>query len=707
MSQRTIRRSSPLLILGLVTPELLLNPVAAHEVTEETPYELEEMVIEGRAQDLTGYATTASQGRVGQVELEKRPILRPGEVLETIPGLMATQHSGSGKANQYFLRGFNLDHGTDFSTTLDGVPLNLRTHGHGQGWLDTNFLIPELIDYVEYKKGVYYPEVGDFSSAGTSAITTADELDKGIASLGIGSSDFYRGLLANSHKLGDGSFLYGLEYQYYNGPWDVPQNMDKYNALLKYTHGTPLHGFSLSFTGYHSTWTSTDQVPQRAVDQGIISELGALDPTDGGDIHRYSLGFEWWHHHENASTTANAYMVYSDLSLFSNFTFNLDDPVNGDQFEQVDERYLFGGKVAHNWQSQLFTDIPTQHELGLEVRHDHIPDVALHHTKARQRLGTTRKDRVEEFSFGAYYRNETQWFEKLRTIAGLRGDFYYFDVNSSLDANSGSDTAGIVSPKVGLVLGPWYDTEFYGNFGLGFHSNDARGVTISVDPTDGITPAQPVDPLVRSLGGEVGVRTTFIDGLNSTLSLWYLELDSELLFVGDAGGTEASRSSRRYGLEWANSYQVTDWLSLDADFTFTESEFTEPDPDPAVLGDEIPGAIDFTAAAGASIDLPNGIFGSLRVRHFGSRPLIEDNSVRSDPTTVVNLQTGYRLAENLSLHLDVLNLLDSDDHDIDYFYASRLPDALVEPNELAAGVSDIHFHPVEPRQFRGYVVWRF
>jgi len=424
----------------------------------------------------------------------------------------------------------------------------------------------------------------------------------------------------------------------------------------------------------------------------------------------------WWHDHGEASTTrANAYVVYSGLNLFSNFTFFLDDPVKGDQFEQVDERYIFGGNVSHNWESDWPFGFTAEHELGLQLRHDHIPAVALHKTQDRQRWQTTRDDNVEEFSFGAFYRNETYWHEKLRTMVGLRGDFYFFDVESSLPANSGSDTDGIVSPKVGLILGPWYDTEFYANFGLGFHSNDARGVTISVDPADPTVASEPVEPLVRSLGGESGIRNTFIPGLNSTLSLWYLKLDSELLFVGDAGVTEPSRESQRYGLEWANFYQVTDWLTLDADFTFTKAEFTQPDPDNPAAGDEIPGSMDLTIASGVTIDLPNGIFGSLRVRHFGSRPLIENDSVRSDSTTVLNLQTGYRVMENLSLHLDILNLLDSDDHDIDYYYASRLKgEVLPRAGEDCDGGAldpsrgcDIHFHPVEPRQFRGYIVWRF
>jgi len=306
-----------------------------------------------------------------------------------------------------------------------------------------------------------------------------------------------------------------------------------------------------------------------------------------------------------------------------------------------------------------------------------------------------RDDTVHETSVGMYYQNQTQWLPKMRTVIGLRGDVFVFDVDSNLAVNSGNNTATIFSPKLGLIVGPWARTEVYLNGGFGFHSNDARGTTIKVDPNTG-DPVQRVEPLVRTKGAEIGVRSTLIPGLNTTLAFWYLTLDSELLFVGDAGTTEASRPSQRYGVEWANFYKVLPWLTLDFDLSYSQARFIDSDP----AGHAIPGAIELVIATGATMALPYGWFGSLRARYFGPRPLIEDNSVRSDSTTLLNLQAGYKY-KNWLAQLDVLNLLDSQDHDINYFYASRLP------GEPAAGVADLHFHPVEPRTVRFSLTYKF
>ncbi len=493
MKRHKLRRRPYALSTGFFALFALASGSPAHETGEVE--QLEETVVEGRGQDLTGIAEGASVGRVGLLELANRPLLRAGEILEVVPGLIITQHSGTGKANQFFLRGFNLDHGTDFSTSVDGMPINLRTHGHGQGYLDLNLLIPELIDYIEFKKGLYYPEVGDFSSAGTSTVYLADALPKGLAEFGAGEDDFYRGLFANSSQLGAGDLLYAGEVQYYDGPWVREENLRKFNGLLRYTGGRAGRGYSLTAMGYDADWDATDQIPQRAVDSGLISRLGALDLTDGGDSSRFSLSGRYWHEHEKAATRAGVYAVYYDLDLFSNFTYFLDDPVNGDQFEQVDERVYFGGDVSHQWLTDRFLGSESQHELGLQLRHDHIMEVGLHKTAARQRLSTVRDDAVDEFSVGAYYRNETRWKEKFRTVVGLRGDFFYFDVDSLLDANSGSETDGVVSPKASLIFGPWWDTEIYLNGGFGYHSNDARGTVTTIDPANG----DPASPL-RSAG---------------------------------------------------------------------------------------------------------------------------------------------------------------------------------------------------------------
>jgi hypothetical protein len=336
-----------------------------------------------------------------------------------------------------------------------------------------------------------------------------------------------------------------------------------------------------------------------------------------------------------------------------------------------------------------------EHTIGLQMRYDYIPEVGLHKTRQRTRLRVVRDDQVHETSFGMYYENQTRWFDKMRTILGLRGDVFVFDVDSNLAVNSGDKTDAIFSPKLTLIFGPWASTEVYLSGGSGFHSNDARGTTIRVDPQTGEA-VEPVDPLVRSKGAEIGVRSTVIPNLHTTVAFWYLHLDSELLFVGDAGTTEASRPSQRYGVELANFYRLTSWLTLDFDLAYTKAEFTDSD----AAGDHIPGAFEMTLAAGATVRFPFGLFGSLRARYFGPRPLIENGSVESDPTTLFNLQVGYTY-KNFVAQLDILNLLDSKDHDIDYFYASRLQ------GEPAAGMEGIHFHPVEPRTVRLYLTYKF
>jgi hypothetical protein len=267
------------------------------------------VVVTGRADDLVGIAGSASEGRVGQAQFETRPFLRPGEVLEVVPGVAVTQHSGTGKANQYFLRGFNLDHGTDFSSFVDGAPINLPTHAHGQGYMDLNWVIPELVDYVTFRKGPYYADVGDFSSAGTAAFHLVKTLPEGLAKVGIGQDDFYRVLVAQTPQLGPGHLLYAFEAQFYNGPWDHNEHVHKFNGLLKYTIARGPSTFTLGFTAYSNSWDSTDQIPQRAVDQGLISRLGAIDPSDGGRTSRFSLYSDWSYKGEKSLTQANAYLA--------------------------------------------------------------------------------------------------------------------------------------------------------------------------------------------------------------------------------------------------------------------------------------------------------------------------------------------------------------------------------------------------------------
>jgi hypothetical protein len=652
----------------------------------------DEVIVRGRWDDPFGYSISASQGVVGADELDARPRLRTGEILEVVPGLIVTQHSGTGKSNQMFLRGFNLDHGTDFATWVDGMPVNMPTHGHGQGYTDVNFLIPELVERLEYRKGAYYAEVSDFSSAGAAYMSTYRRLDEGMIKAGLGENGYLRALLADSVSAGNGDVMLGLQVHRYDGPWaDIDEDVKRNNVLLRYSgEGTNDGQWDVAFMGYDARWNSADQIPRRAVESGLISPLGSIDTSLGGETSRYSFSGSWNAEIGAGRARLNAYTIDYDLNLFSNFTYFLDDPVDGDQFEQLDERRITGGDFAYS-----FGEAELQHTFGVMLRYDDISDVGLFRTANLERQSTVRRDSVEELALGIYYANEKRWTDRLRTTIGIRVDSFDFDVTSDLAANSGSASDSLIAPKFNLIYVASDNTELYVSTGKGFHSNDARGTTITIDPVSG-DPADPVSPLVDAHEFEVGFRSFVEQRLNVSAALWYLELDSELLFVGDAGNTEASRPSKRYGLEVPLYYRPTDRVTLDLELAFTQSEFTEFDP----AGDEIPGSIDRVLAAGITYENPDGFYGSARLRHFGPRPLIEDGSVESDASTIFNASIGFR-RERYDLRIDLLNVFDSDDDDITYLYASRLA------GEPADGVEDQHFHPIEPRTLRAYFGWNF
>ncbi|MEZ5556488.1 TonB-dependent receptor [Haliea sp.] len=676
-------------------PALLvgLSPAAAGQT-------LETVTVEGRRVSLVGEAITASEGVIGRREIALRPLLRTGEVLELVPGMVVTQHSGTGKANQYFLRGFNLDHGTDFATFIDGMPLNLRSHGHGQGYTDLNPVIPEALATIAYKKGPYYADVGDFSGAGSAEMRTVDRVDDGLAEITWGEDGYQRLVLVDSQRAAGGDWLYALEGNRYDGPWrGVEEDLSRVNLLLK--HSRELAGGSLSLTAmaYDNSWNSADQIPARAVTQGIIDDLGVIDDTVGGESSRYSLSAAW----RSDVWQAEAWLVRYDLNLWSNFTYFLDDPERGDQFEQVDERLLYGGRLRYNLVTTL-AGLPMTQTFGVELRVDDIDEVGLYRSVARQRTGPVRSDAVEESSIGLFWEQKLQWTPRLRSVVGLRYDHFDFDVSSAIDrningvdlsANGGRATDDLWSLKGSLIYSLSDDWETYVSAGQGFHSNDARGTTVRIDPADGAV-IDAVDPLVRSLGYEAGVRGFWRERLNTSLAVWYLELDSELLFVGDAGNTEASGRSERNGVEITAYYALSEAWTLDLEYAWTDARFAD-----APRGERaIPGAVEHVAQAGISLDDGEDWFGSLRLRYFGERPLVEDASATSDATFSVNLGLGRHLGD-WTLRADVLNLLDSDDHDIDYFYASRLP------GEAEGGVEDQHYHVLEPRTVRLTAAYRF
>lgn len=640
--------------------------------------QLKPVTVQGNYQNAVGTSDAASEGVVTSTLIEARPTLRPAEVLEFVPGVIVTQHSGDGKANQYFLRGFNLDHGTDFATWVDGMPANMVSHAHGQGYSDLNWLMPELVDRIAYRKGPYYADEGDFSSAGAAHIRLFDRLPANIAQATVGENGYRRGLVAGNADAADGRLIYAIEAANNDGPWLNPERFRRTNGVLRYSRGDANDRFSLTAMAYSARWNATDQIPERAVADGRVDRFGAIDPTDGGSTSRYSLSWDMSKRVGDGQWQASAYAMRSQLTLYSNFTYLLDDPVHGDQFSQAEERTLLGGSLARKWSTPIGGREGST-TLGVQLRQDRIDPLGLYATAARERLETIQQSRVRETSVGIHAHNETQWTPWLRSIAGLRYDRFHFDVASPVDADSGKRTAGIASPKLSLVFGPWAKTEYFINAGAGFHSNDARAAI-----------AATATPLVRSRGMEIGARTELVPGLQSSLAVWQLRLASELVFVGDAGDTEASRASRRQGIEWNNHWRATDWLLVDADLSVSRARFTQPDP----AGDHVPGSVGKVFSLGATVTQWGPWFGQFQLRYFGPRPLVEDNSQRSNATTLAYARVGYRISPKLKLALDVFNLLNRRASDIDYYYVSRLAG---EPSE---GVADRHFHPVEPRSFR-------
>ena len=649
--------------------------------------------VQSSRNSVLGEAGTANEGLVTQQQLDARTVYRPGEVLEAVPGLIVSQHSGEGKANQFYLRGFNLDHGTDLRTTIDGMLVNQRSHSHGQGWTDVNFLIPELTTSLDYRKGPFYAAEGDFASAGSVNVKYADTLKQGIASFGIGQNGYGRTLLAAAPKLGDGNLLYAVELFHNNGPFTVADDYRKRNGVLRYSQGTEANGFNVTLMAYDAKWHATDQIPQRALDNGSLKRFDAVDQTDGGKSSRYSLSGAWRESTATTQTQINAYVVRNRLDLFSNFTYYLDDPVNGDQFFQPDRRTTTGINASHTWSSSMMGRA-TENTVGVQFQNDSISN-GLYSTVARQVLSTTRADNITERSLGLYLENKTPWSDKFRTVAGVRADTFQFKVRSDNPANSGNTSATKVSPKLNLIFGPWNKTEFYTSAGYGFHSNDARGTTITTEPKTGLA-ADRVPPLVRSKGIELGVRTEALPGLQSALSFYRLDFDSELTFAGDAGTTQAGRPSRRTGFEFSNYYKPNRWVTIDADLAFARARFRSFDP----IGDRIPGAIEGVASLAVSVDRVGPYFGTLQLRYFGPRPLIEDNSVRSRSTATLNGRIGYRVNPKVKLELEGFNLTNRRDSAIDYFYQSRLKGE-------AAPVDDVHLHPIESRSFRLSMVVNF
>ncbi|WP_343027546.1 TonB-dependent receptor domain-containing protein [Massilia sp. MP_M2] len=645
-------------------------------------FQLQRVLVEGARASQLGIADSAGAGSAGAKDLAGRIAYRPGELLEVTPGLIASQHSGEGKANQFYLRGFNLDHGTDLATWVDGMPVNQRSHAHGQGWTDLNFLIPELVGRLDYRKGPYSAREGDFSSAGVASLGYANRLVKSIASATVGQDGYARTMLAGSPEVAGGSLLYALELMKNDGPWTRPDGYRKVNAVLRYSQGYANNGWNVTAMSYSGHWNSTDQIPLRAVDDGRIGRYDLIDDSDGGKARRQSISGIWRSTDTDSASKVSAYVIRNELELFSNFTYFLNDPVNGDQFAQPDRRVTTGVDATHTWHMHRSDTLSSDLTVGAQLQNDNIFN-GLYHTSKRARIATTREDHIVETSGAVFVENATRWSDALRTVVGVRANNYRFRVDGDRLENAGKGHDTLVTPTLNIAYGPWASTELYANYGHGFHSNDARGTVATVDPKT-LDALERTPGLVRSRGVEFGLRTEAIPKMQMSLAVYRLDFDSELTYIGDAGNTEAGDPSRRYGIEFSNYYRPYKWLSVDVDAAWARARS---------LGNRIPGAIEGVAQLGVTVDRSGPWSGSLRLRWFGPRPLIEDDSVRSKASVTLNGRLGYQLAKDLQLELEAFNLSNRRASAIDYFYESQLAGE-------SAPVADVHFHPIEPRSLR-------
>jgi hypothetical protein len=699
----------------------LLHPIAGRAGQDDLPLLDTVNVVATGISNMSA----ASAGDVSQQQIATQPLLRPAAVRENVPGLLVTQHSGEGKANQYFLRAFNLDHGTDLALEVDDMPVNMPTHAHGQGYSDLNFLIPELAADLHYKKGPYYADEGDFATAGTAHVSLISQTPTS-ATLGYGEDGYRRALLMGSTVVAGGSLLAAGEVYHNDGPFDVPDDYNRLNGVLRYRHGDDQDCYTVTAMAYSGRWNATDQVPQRAIEEGLIGRFGSLNPSDGGESERSSLSFSRVTRSDDGQDQICAYLIRYKLDLWSTFTYYLKDPSFGDQMLQHDDRVVYGVKGSRSWFASI-AGSPMTNVIGVQVRVDDIRDVGIFPTFQRQTIGTTQNAGVLESSAAVYAESAVQWREWLRSVVGLRQDQFDFDVKDKmlnadgscninsdpLGCNTGTRRASIFSPKTGLVLGPWARTTYFINLGDGYHSNDARGVTRSGENPG----ASAVTPLTRATSAELGLSSQLVPNWQTSLDVFRLKLKSELVFDGDAGVTSPSGATTRTGLEWANTYHINRWLSAELNAAFTKARFDQnaaPDdlgcraahpahpcsPPIAIVGRYIPNSPTNVIDAGLTARRDSGWFGALRARHFGESPLVEDNSARSPAYTTVDGQIGFRSPNHWLVALDVFNIADVKWNDIEYYYVSRLQ------NEVSPR-ADYVVHAGVPRTFRAHIQYEF
>lgn len=661
--------------------------------------------------------TAASSSLVRARDFLLRPLPRPADILMLVPGLFVAQHAGGGKANQYFLRGFDADHGTDVLLMVDGVPANMVSHGHGQGYADLHFVIPELIETLEVAKGPYFAEHGDFATAGAFNMVTRRRVEESSLSLAAGgfaspgrALSTARSLVITSPTVGSVETLLAGEAYTTNGPFENAEGLIRYNLFGKATRPLENGGaVSLSFSGYSAGWNASGQLPEREIEAGRLDPFGFIDPTEGGSTQRNSLRAAYDISNADGDLQLMGYLTQYRFRLYSNFTFFSRDPNNGDQIEQTDDRTTAGVKGSYRFTRRIL-DRAWESTIGLELRSDRI-DNGLFTSAARERLAPTVDADISQASFALYAREEVALLPWLRAVLGLRGDYFGFDVNDRLEdlSSTGGGTSGVaqdflLSPKLSLIASLRPDLSFFANAGYGYHSNDARGAVRQADP---------VTPLSPALGGELGLRALPWESLELALVAFFLALDSETVWVGDEGVTEANGPTLRRGLELETRARLLPWLFADLDATLTEGTFVQN----AGNADAIALAPRVLVSGGLSARHPSGLSGRLGVYHIGDRPATEDEFLIAQGFTRLDLSGAYRVGR-LELGVDIQNLLNTSWREAQFANVSRLAsetDASACPSDTRAveeggvfiGCEDVHFTPGAPLNALVTLSWYF
>ena len=695
--------------------------------------QLQEVTVTAQRLELLGTASSASEGVVDNRELQLTPQYRPGQLLETVPGLIVTLHSGEGKANQYLMRGYNLDHGTDLETYVDGMPINQPTHAHGQGYTDLNFVIPELADGLTYTKGPYYAPVGDFGGVGSVRMSYRDTLPNQV-SVGIGTLGFQRILGAGSTQLGAGNLLGAIEGQHYDGPFVTPDDARKENAVLRYSRDNGRAGYSITGMYYHNLWTNTTDIPVRAITEGFVpNRFGTLNPTDGGHAQRASLSLNYHSALDSGQFSASGFFIYNQLHLFNDFTHYLVDPLHGDQEDQFENRRVIGGAASYVWPRPLW-GADNEFQVGGLTRYDllsvgRLPsDGQVPFYSGNDPPSFYNNDQVYLFAGAIYTQATTRWTPWFRSVLGLRDDYQHgtdVDYLAALHetagyTNGGTKSQSLLQPKASLIFTANPRLEFYVNAGEGFHSADLRGANQDRSVNLGL-PNTPL--LAAQWGEEVGLRAQPQNNLAVTFAIYNLWQQSETVINPDVGADVAGPPSRRYGYEINVTYQINRWLEFYGSYSGNHTRFTQAfDDGTGHVGTYITDAPVATGTFALYLDHLGPWSAGLNYRYLGNYPLssgpcVDSAAVRDFPNVAtscanaptalgqvngkgfgeLNLDVRYAIASGWSAELAVYNVLNTHAAAAEFWYVDRLQS---EIEAYPDGRADVHQHPLEPIMVR-------